>query len=189
MDDHSSTIRTSATSARDSAGQPWVLYDYSCRQEAADLGKLDWSQLDYSKPRPLLSRHMHGAPRATRWITTKRTALLQNKKSRRSGNRRSGRNARTLPSPQLPNAPCPREPCQTGPRYVTTSTTGTWCADSAPKCTHILGRFGFVGVRKMKGSAWFQLQWQGNATCTSTLPSSLGCYRCRSPVRSVTNTK
>ncbi len=25
----------------------WVLYDYSFRQEAADLGKLDWSQLDY----------------------------------------------------------------------------------------------------------------------------------------------
>ncbi len=25
----------------------WVLYDYSFRQEAADLGKIDWSQLDY----------------------------------------------------------------------------------------------------------------------------------------------
>ncbi len=112
----------------------WVRYDYSFRQEAADLGKLDWSQLDYglhAKYFHHVTPHWtHGAPRATRWTTARGTAPSQSKESHRPGN--PPRKDRALLSPQLSNAPCPKEPYRTGPRYATILIMGTGCADLAP---------------------------------------------------------
>ncbi len=77
----------------------------------------------------------------------------------------------SLPSPQLPNAPCPRKPCQTRPRYVTTSTTGTWCADSVH--TYILGRRG--GAQKwrvLRGSSF-----NGRGMPHALQPNDPYCHR------------